>query len=377
MMKKILIVFLILISSKAFSQWSPEFLITSPVLEEKNNNRLSLEMDAIGFFKNNEYFSPVSKGQTFPGIRFEPKVAFQLDNRLRFELGVIGMYFSGHQKNNGIDIFNELFARIQFAILPNLHLVFGNLYGGANHRLIEPLYRWDHQLVGKPESGLQLKYEDDRFFADLWVDWRRYIEHGDSVPEILNFGLSASARLTPAENRFQAKIPLQLTIYHQGGQIDTSDEKMIVTGNVATGIMMNWKLNNRIINSVDFDAYILGYFDKHTDKELRPYDQGWAIYPVVKLNIKDFRVMAGYYHGHKFYSNDGDPLFGSFNLLYPEELHKTRQLLTPKISYFKQIHPAFSLGAQVEGYYDMKLKNFDYSFGVNLRVNTQLFSIGL
>ncbi|NDV60244.1 hypothetical protein [Bacteroides sp. 519] len=374
-MKKILILLLLACwVVNGYAQWIPEFLTTSPDIKEENNNKLTLDIDAVGFFKNNEYFSPLSKGQTFPGIRFIPKAGYQIDNKLRFELGVLGLYLSGNQDDDVLSTFNEFYARIQYAIRPNLHLVFGNLYGGANHRLIEPLYRWDNQLVEKQESGLQVIYKDDRFFADVWVDWRRYIEHGDSVPEILNFGLSASARLSPEENDFQLTLPFQLLIYHQGGQIDTSDEKMIVTGNVATGLKMKWKLHGRTIRSLGFDTYLLGYYDKLSNKELRPYDNGWAVYPVFKAETKYIDLMAGYYHGCQFYSVDGDPLFSSFNLRYPDEVHKTRQLFTAKVSYFKQLHKSFSIGAQAESYFDIKLNKFDYSFGINLRLNTKVIS---
>jgi hypothetical protein len=373
MKKAILFVLLVFVGTSAFSQWLPKFLLTSPSLQENNSNKLTIDVDAVGFFKNNEYFSPLSKGQTFPGIRIEPTIGFQIDNKLQFKLGIIGRYLSGDQKKHGLSTFNELFARIQYAILPNLNLVFGNLYGGANHQLVEPLYRWERQMVDKPESGLQLLYNDDRFFADVWVDWRRYIEHGDSVPEVLNFGLSASARLTPKEKNFRVTVPFQLTIYHQGGQIDTSDEKMVVVGNVATGIKTNWNLRQRIFHSIDFDTYLLGYFDKKPAEEIRPYKKGWAIYPVITFNVLNFKLMTGYWHGNKFFSYDGDPIFSSFNPMYPEEIHAKRQIVTNKISYFKQLHKYFSLGAQMETYFDTKESQFDYSFGIALRVNAQLF----
>ncbi|MDL2299432.1 hypothetical protein LJC21_01850 [Bacteroides sp. OttesenSCG-928-E20] len=365
---------LLSLSLNAYAQWTPEILLTSPTIPEADNNKLTVDIEAIGFFKNNEYFSPVSLGQTFPGIFIRPRIACQIDNKLRLELGMTGLYFSGDQQKDGLSVFNSVFARIQYAIRPNFHLVFGNYYDGANHRLIEPLYRWEQQLIESPESGLQLLYNTDRVFADIWLNWQRYIEHGDSVPEALTFGASASYRLTDEARSFKLAIPAQLTIYHQGGQIDTSNEKKVVTINAATGVNMEWRVSRHFIRSIGFDAYLVGYYDKLPNSEVRPYSKGWGIYPVFKLNAKYFKFMTGYWYARNFYSSEGDPLFASFNPRYPEANLPTRQMITSKLTYFKPLHKAFSLGGQVEMYYDTKLKQFDYSFGINLRLNTQLFS---
>ncbi|MPL81253.1 hypothetical protein SDC9_27167 [bioreactor metagenome] len=48
---------------------------------------------------------------------------------------------------------------------PNFNLVFKNYYDGVNHWLIEPLYKWEKQLIDKPESGLQLVYEGKKSFV--------------------------------------------------------------------------------------------------------------------------------------------------------------------------------------------------------------------
>lgn len=373
-MRNAFLLLFLFLTLQAWPQWVPELLQTSSALPAKDNGKFALELEAIGFFKNNEYFSPVSKGQTFPGTFIRPRAIAQIDDKLRLELGITGLYFSGDQQKNGVEAVNSIFARIQYAIKPNLHLVFGNYYGGANHRLLEPLYRWERQYIEKPESGLQLLYENKRVFADVWLNWQRYIEHGDSVPEILNFGLSAAAKLTADDRPLSISVPLQLTIYHQGGQVDTSNEKMIVCMNAATGLSMEWALG-RTVRSIGLDAYVLGYYDKLPNKEIRPYDRGWAVYPVFKVNAKYFKYMLGYWHARKFYTFEGEPLFSSFNPLYPdEELQPTRRLITSKITFFKPLHKAFSLGAQAEGYYDVGLGKFDYSFGVSIRVDAQLFS---
>jgi len=180
--------------------------------------------------------------------------------------------------------------------------------------------------------------------------------------------------MTPKDSRFKMSLPLQFLIYHQGGQIDTSNKKMIVSGNIATGITTELALRNKFFKSIGLSTYFVGYFDKLTNRELRPYRKGWGIYPVFTVDASPFKLMAGYWYSDKFYSFEGDPLFGSFNTMYPGNVLPTRSLATAKLSYSKQLHRSFSLGGQVETYYDIREKKLDYSFGILLRFNSKIFS---
>jgi len=343
------------------------------LLNEKDSNRLSIEIEFTGFFKNNEYFSPVSKGETFPGVRMRPTVSYQIDSKLDAELGMVGLYYSGDNQKDKTYVFNGIFAKLQYSIRPNLNLIFGNYYGGVNHRLIEPLYKWEKHLVDKPESGLQFIFENEKYFSDTWLNWQRFIQHGDSVPEVLTFGTSNSIKLTSPKSRISLSVPLQLVIHHQGGQIDTSSEKMIVSGNLATGICSELSLNNRFFKSVGLNIYWVGYYDKIENRETRPYTKGWGIYPVFTVDATPFKGMLGFWRADKFFSFEGEPLFASFNPLYSDSKLEKRNILTMKLSYSKQLHKMFSLGAQIETYSDLDREKTDYSFGIYLRVSGTIF----
>lgn len=375
-MKTKIIVFVqfFLISIAAYSKWTPNELITSPILSERDSDKLTINADIVGFLKNNEYFSPIVKGETFPGIRIRPTVAYQVGTKLRAEFGMTGLYYSGDQQKDGTYLFNGIYAKLQYAIKPNFNLIVGNYNDGVNHRLVEPLYRWESHLLNKPESGLQLIYEDKKYFADVWLNWQRFIQKGDSVPEVLTFGVSSSVRITRTDNPLKISIPLQLVIHHQGGQIDVSEEKMIVSGNLATGICSEYSIQDKFIKSVGMNLYLIGYYDKLPDNSVRPYDNGWGLYPTFTVDACPFKAMIGYWHAKKFYSFEGEPLFASFNTDYPDDVLPARSMVTFKASYSKRLHEMFSIGVQVETYSDLKRKKTDYSFGVNLRFNGTLFS---
>ena len=345
-------------------QWVPEMLRSSPSLSVADSNQLSLRMDMIGFFKNNEYFSPVADGQTLPGVSLLPVLGYQASDKFRAELGAYAVKHSGRAPLSDL----QAFVRLQYSITPNFHWIVGNIYGSVNHRLIEPLYQWERHYTSSPESGMQFVLHSDRWFADIWVDWQHFIERGDSLPEQLTFGASASYMLTEPGSKFSLTVPLQLLIFHQGGQIDVSDKPMIVLGNYATGLCSQIQIGRRI-QSVGLDMYVAGYLDRYSNEALRPYDNGWGIYPVLHINASPFKLSAGYWYAEKFYGFEGEPLFGSFNHFEPDQQIPKRNLLTLKLAFDKEIAKGIHIGAQIETYSDLNRGETDYSFGVNMLFN--------
>jgi hypothetical protein len=360
-----LFILLTVLVSSAHAEWFPSTLLSSPVLSVTDSNKLSLETDITGFFKNNEYFSPVAAGQTLPGVSSTLALGYQVAGKFKVELGAYAVKYSGRDPLENL----QAFVRLQYAITPNFNMVLGNLYGGVNHRLIEPLYQWERQYTANPESGLQFVLHTDRWFTDVWVDWEHFIRRGDSVPETLTFGASASRTLTGKGSRFSLTVPLQLLIHHQGGQIDTSDDPMIVLGNLATGLCSRLNTGNGFVKSVGLDVYAAGYWDRYSNEALRPYYRGWGVYPVFHVDASPFKFMAGYWHADRFYAFEGEPLFGSFDPYNPQLRVPVRHLLTCKLAFEKVLFKGISVGAQVETYSDLDRGETDYSFGIHLRFN--------
>jgi hypothetical protein len=354
--------------SFAGAQWVPESLLTSPLLATADSNCLSLRMDMSGFFYNSEYFSPMSAGRTYPGITTTATLKYQHSSRFRAEAGAYAVKFSGRNRLTGL----QPFLSLQYSVSPSFHIVMGNFYGGLNHRCIEPLYQWERHLVAAPESGLQLLWSSDRLFADMWIDWQQYIERNDPFPEVLTFGMSAAWQLCSQDDPFRLSLPVQLLIYHRGGQIDNSDEKMVVMGNMATGLCGRWNIDRKWLRSAGLDFYFAGYHDRYPDVS-RPYREGWGLYPVLHLNAAPFALMTGFWHGERFFAFQGESLFGSFNPYDPEQQIPIRHLLTVKFSFEKALYKCVFIGARIETYSDLKRGKTDYSFGVNIRFNRDFF----
>ncbi len=352
-------------SLPACAQWFPETLLSSPALSKTDSNRFSVAADVTGFFKNNEYFSPVADGQTLPGVSALLAAGYQVADKFRAELGVYGVKYSGRDPLENF----QPFARLQYSLTPAFNMVLGNIYGGVNHRLIEPLYQWERQFTANPESGLQFVLHSDRWFTDVWVDWQNFIQRGDPEQEALTFGTSVSYNFNIPSVKLNIAVPLQLLIYHRGGQIDTSDEPMIVLGNAATGLCIRRSMDFWWFRSVGVDVYAVGYYDRYPNKDLRPYKSSLSVYPVFHIDASSLQFMAGYWLAEKFYAFEGEPLFFSFNPYEPQQRLPERKMVTVKFAYERELLKGIYLGTQVELYSDLKRRETDYSFGVHLRFN--------
>ncbi|MDR2848690.1 MAG: hypothetical protein LBV39_06245 [Bacteroidales bacterium] len=354
---------LLAIAGEASAQWFPETLLGSPSIVASDSNRLSLKVDMTGFFKNNEYFSPIAVGQTYPGVMLLPTLNYQASDKFRAEAGAYMVHFSGR---NDFSLLQP-FLRLQYAFTPAFSMVLGNLYGDLNHRLIEPLYQWEQHFTARPESGLQFVWHGDRLFADTWIDWERYIERNDTVPEVLTFGASVIGRLFAPDKRFFLNIPVQLLIHHQGGQIDLSHEPGMMLTNAAIGISTGYRLNRKWLQSVAIDIYDALYFDSSDNRASRPYEQGHGVYSVLHLDAAPFALMVGYWHAEKFYAFQGEPLFASFDRYNPLSQLPVRNLLTAKLAFDKTVYKGIAIGAYAETYTDIDRGETDYSFGVHIR----------
>ncbi|MCL1974123.1 MAG: hypothetical protein FWG54_04815 [Bacteroidetes bacterium] len=340
-------------------------LFSTPVLSASDSNKVTIRADIVGFFKNNEYFSPVAVGQTLPGTASTFALGYQRADRFKAELGASFVKYSGRDPlHNAVP-----FVRLQYSITPALHMVLGNLYGGINHRLIEPLYLWEQHFTAKPESGLQCLFHTDRWFADAWVDWQHFIRYGDPEQEALTFGASLAGRLTNDGSRVSLTMPLQLLMHHKGGQIDASGEHTTLLANTAMGLCTRLNINSEWVRTVGLDLYAVGYWGQYSKEPFEPYDKGWGVYPVFSVDASPIVFMAGYWYAQKYYAFAGEPLFGSFNPCYPDQLLPERNLVTCKLVFDKELLTGVFMGAQFESYSDLHRGKTDYSFGIHLRFN--------
>ncbi len=325
--------------------------------------KFGLRISSIAFFKNNEYFHPLVEGYTLPGFQLQPRLYYDLGEKFSLEAGVHLSQFSGKDGLNSVD---PLF-RATYNATPKFSVLLGWLKGTANHQLIEPFYQWEKLYTDPLEYGVQFLVDKPGFKLDTWIDWEKYIELNDPFQEELTFGTTTKIRLLQ-NGLFEFWIPVQATIKHKGGQAIAVDEPLTTHTNWVTGFNVVMNRQSQILRRLMFDFYYAGFSDFSPQKRM-PFKNGYGMYSIVTANISSFTSSLGYWRGRQFIAPHGEPLFQSVSFTDPFITKPDRYVITFKTSYLKQIFRNVSFGAYFESYYDIKLSQMDYDYGISMTLS--------
>lgn len=360
-----------------------------------NAGALSVELDNISFFKDNEYAGTVMKGYTLPGLWLQPKVVFYPLKNIKLELGAHALIYSGaykfpnyayhdiatwkgNQYQRGSHILP--YFRAQLA-LSHVNLILGNIYGGANHGLIAPLYNQELNLTADPETGFQLLYDARHLHLDAWVNWHSFIFEEDTHQEAFTVGLSNMIKFNSPDARIHYYMPVQMTIQHRGGELDTIYTNSVQTlMNASVGAGVTWNINRKILKRVNVEIDALGYYQQAGS--LWPFDKGVGLYASAAIDLKQIRVQGGYFIGNDFISLFGIPYFGAVSTKEKGAYYDDPQTYFLSVEYSRSFSRHFAFGAKADLYYSMPGtmtmpggemvnpgKTTSFSAGVFLRVN--------
>lgn len=386
-MNKLLVSILLLgIATGVSAQMQQAVFSSDPRINPELSHNLLFEIDNADFFKNNEYFSAISKGYTLPGFWIIPKLIYYPSKNTKIELGwyLLQYFGASHYPASTPAIIpdsisvsdpgrfrHKAFLRLQWAIRPNMHLVLGSLYGGANHGLIEPLYQWERYFSTSPEEGVQFIYKTHAFKFDLWIDWQRFIFKNDPSLEQFTVGVSSGFTFTVPERKWQLSMPIQMLARHCGGQIDKTDFGTMSEFNGALGLKLERRPELKFLKSFSASVYGLLYSELGTSKQ--PYNTGQGILGSIDLDASPFFVNLGYWSSNKFLSIAGEPLLQSLSYMDNRTLYPNREVFLMKAGLTKEVCKGLSLGAYFEGYYVRNDQEFNYTYGVHMRFNQQFF----
>jgi hypothetical protein len=363
-MKIRLIVVALLFCLIKVSAQLPGMLIQPDVIAPSDSQKIFFNLNAKSFFRNNEYFNPIEEGYTLIGYNLEPSVVIFPTKSISVEIGGSFLKYSGR---NGFHDIQPLF-RFRYQPDSKFQVILGNLYGGSNHRLYEPLYRWERDFSNPVESGVQFLFGLPKLKADIWLNWEKFIFHGDPFQEQLTVGISSEYFLTNPQNEWIISIPFQSLFKHQGGQIISIDANLVTIANWAAGIKISKKNNLAVVKQIDLDLLYLGYADLSPTKG-QQYENGYGILGQIKATVNNFSLGTGYYHASEFMAPMGERLYHSATFPKSDIFFNSFDLLLGKFSYQKQIARGFSLGAYFESYTRLSTGKTDYTYGMHLLAN--------
>lgn len=338
-----------------------------PALDSIQPYKLGLSWQAESFFRNNEYNSSLFTGYTLPGYRLSATFDYRVDalHGARLSVGAYSLQYWGASRYPAASAYRDIgywsdlksrrgirvlpFVRAEIKPGPRSILVLGSIYGGASHRLIEPLYNPELNLTADPENGLQYRYQGDRLTTDLWIDWQSFIYKRDDHQEAFAAGMHTKWIIAGEleQKLWQMNLSLQGTAVHRGGEYNLTQNDTVHTWlNGAAGLEALWLLPTSKRNVLSASVYALGYSQRSRHY---PLDKGFGTFVDVHVSGSHLDAGASYWQARDWVAPLGLPFANGLN-------HKGEPLPHGRSSYLK-------------GYADLHYKwKHDLSFGLSAAV---------
>ncbi len=333
----------------------------------EDSGRLHLEINALGFSKDNEYFGTIVDGYTLYGYQFAPTVHYQLSPHWVIRAGGwIHKDFGNPKFTTIAPLFSIKMKKGAFST------VFGNLDGSLNHRLIEPLFDFERVLdKNRLENGGQITIDRDGLFFDGWVDWQVMQYLNDTRQEELTGGISFMRRLFTAGG-WTVSLPLQAVVKHKGGQLDVNPNPLVTIWNSAAGLEATHGLNG-FFREIRLSGYLTYYKDMSFVKR-QLYRDGSGSYLNMNLkSAKGLEMMFSWWKGHEFLSVQGGKIYPSQGVYDPLLVKPDMQLLILRMMYSAEVHEGLTLAGRVEPYVDFGYGKFEWSFGIYMIFRDRFF----
>ncbi len=332
-------------------------------LDSADTRSLFFALDNISFFKDNEFNGEQAKGYTLPGLWVQPKVVWQPLHSIRLEAGCHALVFDGankypcyvyhdigtwkgNQYQRGFHVLPFFRAQAQ---LKRLTFVLGDIYGGANHRVMEPLMNPEINLTQDPEMGFQLLLDLPRYELDAWVNWQSYIFEEDTHQEAFTVGIHQRVSLNSKLSTLNFYLPIDILIQHRGGEQDITDLGVQTITNGGIGFGVEWNTGARVVRRLTAELAALGCWQQ--SGHLWPFNLGAAGSCMVAVDFaRDFRLFAGAFYARDFVSLYGIPFYSTLSQKHPGA--RFDKVIVPHVGaeWSHTFAKNYILGAKVDAY---------------------------
>lgn len=336
-----------------------------------DTNKILLDLWNQNFLKNSEYFGPITHGMTLFGDDINAQLGWVPDKHVLL-LG--GIYVRKDFGNPNFEIIQPTWT-VKLQSNNGISFLFGNLEGSMDHRYIEPLMAYyfpmsyyQQQYFNPLETGLQLKVNKPWLWADAWINWAHQEYLNSNYHENIKQGISLELTIYHPSDNFKITIPAQYTMFHFGGQIDTSKAPYVSIFNGAAGLCFDWDFSkkNSFISQVKWENYICVYNDvsnNPTDIHTYPYTAGNGAYFNLFVKSKyGFGIMASYWDGNYWVAPMGGDLYQSVSWVYGSFTEPNRSLAFLRFYYQKELFPNLFVDVRLEPYYDINQQFSEFSY---------------
>jgi len=376
-------------TQKASSQITEHIYRDDYRIDPEKKGELLFELDDISFFKNNEFDSDYLKGYSLPGYWLQPTFVFYPGKNIKLQAGAHMLHFWGADQYPNFaysdiaywkgDSYQHKFHivpyfRVHFSLNKNLDVIIGNTYGGAAHKLIDPLYNPELNLIADPENGLQLIHTSRFIDTDIWLNWESFIFQLDTHQEAFTVGLSSRLKYNDPKSRLHFYSPIQVFGQHRGGEIDTifvNSVQMIFNG--AIGVGATWNFNRKVLKNINLEVDATGYYQQAG--KLVAFDKGYGLYAQASAQLASFKVKGAYWTSKDFVSLFGSPFYGNISSSKENFKFVNPKMLYLSAEYFRELGKGYSLGVDVDIYRHLS-GNVETAEGNYKKKGSTSFAIG-
>ena len=353
---------------------------TAEPVDTADVRALKAEVEAMAFFRDNEYDSRIAKGYTLPGLWLQPKLTYNPIESVHLELGAHALIFDGankypcyayhdvarwkgHQYQRGAHVLP--FFRAE-ARLRHLSVVLGDIYGADKHQLLRPMFNPEQTLSADPEMGFQLLLDRSHIHLDTWLNWQSYIFDEDTHQEAFTVGTNATILWSKPHRRIRLSTPVQFLLQHRGGEQDTTAMGVQTLANASIGLRMETPTRRPTVTNLTAELNLLGSYQQ--SGHLWPFDTGFAAHAAVGLTLLSrLTLRADYFESPKQYANlYGSPFFSTLSTKHPGLRFQGMHSATLGATYVHTFSPAYRLGAEVEAISAHSPGESDFCFSIGL-----------
>lgn len=336
--------------------------------ETADSGKISIHFYNNNFVKNNEYFGPYTEGITYIGSIVQPEVSWALSKNFSLSAGWYIRYFYGKE---GFEKSLPV-IRARYTFLPGARLLIGQLDGQLQHHYIEALYNTDNYFSTNPEYGVQLLLDRKKIHFDFFMDWETFLMPGEAHQEEIAGGLLAKYSFNNQSKNKGLSANFQSIIHHFGGQVDVSESPIQTRSNIALGLDYAFLPGTKLLNRILLSSYYIRAMEmSHTNTI--PFKSGFATHNTVTFENKWIKLSTGWFHGEDYFAPKADYLFQSVSGKDNYYTTKGRDLITSKFLFGNEITKGVNLSLRFESYYDLQRKWNDFSYGLNISVNAEVF----
>lgn len=335
---------------------------TSPI----NQGKILLYTYSQCFIENTEYFNKIMEGETIFGFHLLPSLHCLINDTIGLKLGCFwDKPFGDKHPWAGIRPALSLYYKNKKNAL--IMGIFGLM--DAPPTLVAPLF--DSYYRRPFMEGLYFTLTHPMGHASAWLDWQQRLSTNKEQPEIFTIYVDADYHYKSLEQTTPFRLPLQLAIYHLGGQgIAVKTYSLFCA---ALGIALTYMPSHRFLQQLSWSSYLLG--NRYVKEVDRPFKGGWGHLHHLVIGTPYLTFGISYWHGNKFSSeNMGYQLYQSIRTekkdeqSQPKVIHQEpiRRLLL--FSFYKNWEPysGIVVEAAYRPYYDIKNRLWEYGFSFKL-----------